>query len=140
PTDAPPKTVGDKLIADSGSNTLIGSSADTTFVVEDNATATVQTGSGGSLVDVSQSNNSAAMTITGAATVKTANNPPSLDAIGPQSVGEGMVLAFTAHAHDADLTAGKDTLAFSLEPVPGYAPAAGAGINAATGDFSWKPG
>ncbi len=65
----------------------------------------------------------------------TPNTPPVLDPVGPQSVDETTLLAFTATATDAE--APPQTLTFSLEagtdPVP-----AGASITAG-GDFTWTP-
>ncbi len=60
------------------------------------------------------------------------NQPPVLATIGDKTVNELATLAFTASATDPD--AGQ-TIAFSLDA--GAAP--GAGINAATGAFSWTP-
>lgn len=60
-----------------------------------------------------------------------ANQPPSLNAIGPQSVDEGALLSFLATANDGDL----DDLTFSLGP---GAPA-GASIDPDSGAFSWTP-
>ena len=63
--------------------------------------------------------------------VADANGPPVLTPIGDQVVVERESLSFTAMATDPDLS---DTLAFSLENAP-----AGAGIDPATGRFTWTP-
>jgi hypothetical protein len=60
------------------------------------------------------------------------NDAPILAAIGNQTIAEGITLAFTASATDADLPA--QSLSYSLTGAP-----AGATINASTGAFSWTP-
>ncbi len=60
-----------------------------------------------------------------------ANTPPVLAAIGNRSVDEGVNLAFTLSATDADL----DTLTFGAEGLP-----AGATLDSVSGAFSWTPG
>lgn len=60
-----------------------------------------------------------------------ANAPPELDSIANKQVVEASLLSFTASATDAD--AGQ-TLTYSLVGAP-----AGAGIDSATGAFSWTP-
>ncbi len=60
------------------------------------------------------------------------NNPPVLDPIGDQVVGELRQLSFTVTASDINLS---DTLTFSLNPI---APA-GASIDPVTGQFTWTP-
>ena len=66
-------------------------------------------------------------------TVRDVNLPPTLEAIGAQSVAEESPLTFTAAATDADLPA--DNLSFSIDS---GAPA-GATIDPATGIFHWTP-
>ena len=62
----------------------------------------------------------------------TVNTPPTLNPIGNKVAAPGVALTFTAAASDPDTPA--QTLSFSLAGAP-----AGAGINAATGEFSWTP-
>jgi hypothetical protein len=64
--------------------------------------------------------------------VNEVNRPPSLAAIPNQVVDEEKELTFTARATDPDLPA--NTLTFSLVGAP-----AGAGIDPATGVFTWSP-
>ncbi|HET9252783.1 MAG TPA: putative Ig domain-containing protein [Candidatus Eisenbacteria bacterium] len=64
-------------------------------------------------------------------TVSADNAPPVLAAIGPKSVNEGELLAFTASATDAD----EDPITFSL----GAGAPAGAAIDPNTGAFTWTP-
>jgi len=74
---------------------------------------------------------SASQTIT--ITVNEINTPPLLATRGDQTVNEGVLLAFTNLAADADLPL--QTLTFSLDP--GFP--AGASINPSNGFFSWTP-
>ncbi len=67
-------------------------------------------------------------------TVSEVNVAPVLNAIGDQSVSEGVELTFTASASDSDLPA--NTLTYSLDA---GAPT-GAAINASSGVFTWTPG
>lgn len=64
--------------------------------------------------------------------VGSVNHAPSLDAISDQTVSEGSLLTFTAHASDSDTPA--QTLTFSLSSAP-----PGATIDPATGVFTWTP-
>ena len=66
-------------------------------------------------------------------TVGEVNLPPVLDAIGNQTIDEGIELAFTASSTDPDSPA--NTLTYSLDA---GAPA-GAGIDPLTGVFTWTP-
>ena len=66
-------------------------------------------------------------------TVGEVNLPPVLDALGNQSIDEGVSLAFTASASDPDTPA--NTLTFSLDA---GAPS-GATIDSLTGEFTWTP-
>ncbi len=66
-------------------------------------------------------------------TVREANRPPVLAAIGNKSVDEGSLLTFSASATDPDLPANE--LSFSLDS---GAPA-GATIDSITGEFRWTP-
>ncbi|GAF78674.1 unnamed protein product, partial [marine sediment metagenome] len=61
------------------------------------------------------------------------SSAPVLDPIGDKSVDEGSELSFTATATDADIPANE--LTFSL----GVGAPAGAGIDPATGEFTWTP-
>ena len=61
------------------------------------------------------------------------DNAPILSTIGDQAVDEGVELAFTATATDADLP--EDTLMFSLD----VGAPEGASIDANTGEFTWTP-
>jgi hypothetical protein len=65
-------------------------------------------------------------------TVNEANVAPVLAAIPPQTVDEGVPLAFTASATDTDLPA--NTLTYSLIGGP-----VGASIHGSTGIFTWTP-
>jgi hypothetical protein len=67
------------------------------------------------------------LTVTSGAT----NNPPVLTAISDKIVNEGSALVFTNSATDPN----GDSLTFSLDP----GSPAGAGVNPATGVFSWTP-
>jgi CSLREA domain-containing protein len=62
-----------------------------------------------------------------------ANQAPVLDAIGDQSVAEGMQLSFTASATDPDVPPG--SLSYSL----GGSVPSGASIDANSGVFTWTP-
>ncbi len=66
-------------------------------------------------------------------TVNGVNDPPTLNAIGNQTVELGNTLTFTAVGSDTDVPA--QTLSYSLT---GTVPA-GATINSSTGVFSWTP-
>ncbi len=66
-------------------------------------------------------------------TVREANQPPVLAAIGNKSIDEGSLLTFTASATDTDLPA--NNLSYSLDS---GAPA-GATIDSNTGEFRWTP-
>jgi hypothetical protein len=64
-------------------------------------------------------------------TVNDVNEPPVLAPVGNRSVREGWLLSFTATATDPDPG---QTLTFSATGLP-----AGAGIDPATGVFTWRP-
>ena len=76
--------------------------------------------------------NQGATVTTASGTLTVANRPPTLDAIGPQTVVAGTTLKLTAVAHEPD--AGQ-TVSYALAA---GAPA-GASINSATGVISWLP-
>ena len=61
------------------------------------------------------------------------NTPPQLAAIQSRTIRLGQTVSFTAEATDSDVPA--QTLSFNLQP--GFP--AGAGINSASGLFSWTP-
>ncbi|MEW6427388.1 MAG: putative Ig domain-containing protein [Thermodesulfobacteriota bacterium] len=63
-------------------------------------------------------------------TVTNSNRPPVFDPVGNQSVAEGSALALTLTGSDPD----GDTLTFGAVGLP-----AGAGLDPATGAFSWSP-
>jgi PKD repeat protein len=71
--------------------------------------------------------NTATVTIT----VNPVNDAPQLQAIGDQTVDEGVELAFTVSASDPE----GDSLTYSGDPLP-----AGATLDSATGAFAWTPG
>src|SRR5436309_3096985 len=65
-------------------------------------------------------------------TVNEVNQAPVLAAIGNKTVNEGSLLSFTASEIGRELP--RNTLTYTLIGAP-----AGAGINGATGVFSWTP-
>ncbi len=70
-------------------------------------------------------------------TVNSVNDPPVLDLIEAKSTDELKPLQFTATATDIDLP--PDNLTFSLADGSGGSVPPGAGINSASGDFTWTP-
>jgi len=68
--------------------------------------------------------------------VNEVNVAPVLAPIATQSVGPGKILKFKASGSDSDVP--KQTLLYSLAPVPGALYPTGITINASTGDVTWK--